>query len=88
MDTVLKPINLLAFSAALAACGDGSNRAFAQNLPFATATVAELNEPWAMDFLPDGRLLITEKRGALKLLDRKRTRALQENKTPAVDDQC
>ena len=31
--------------------------------------VAELNEPWAMEFLPDGRLLVTEKRGALKVVD-------------------
>ena len=33
-----------------------------------TATpVAKFDEPWAMTFLPDGRLLVTEKRGALKL---------------------
>ncbi|MEH6589215.1 MAG: PQQ-dependent sugar dehydrogenase [Halioglobus sp.] len=28
-----------------------------------------LKEPWAMDFLPDGRLLVTEKSGTLKLID-------------------
>jgi glucose/arabinose dehydrogenase len=28
-----------------------------------------LKEPWAMDFLPDGRLLVTEKAGTLKLID-------------------
>jgi glucose/arabinose dehydrogenase len=31
--------------------------------------VASFSEPWAMTFLPDGRLLVTEKKGALKLLD-------------------
>jgi glucose/arabinose dehydrogenase len=31
--------------------------------------VAQFREPWAMVFLPDGRLLVTEKKGALKLLD-------------------
>jgi glucose/arabinose dehydrogenase len=29
--------------------------------------MAKFNEPWAMTFLPDGRLLVTEKRGALKV---------------------
>jgi glucose/arabinose dehydrogenase len=64
-----KPIQMLAFAAAVAACTDGSNRSFAQSLPFTVTTVAELDEPWAMEFLPDGRLLVTEKRGALKLVD-------------------
>jgi glucose/arabinose dehydrogenase len=36
---------------------------------FLTTPVAEFAEPWAMTFLPDGRLLVTEKKGALKLLD-------------------
>lgn len=37
--------------------------------PFAVTNVAKFNEPWAMTFLPDGRLLVSEKQGALKLLD-------------------
>ena len=37
--------------------------------PFASTGVASFDEPWAMAFLPDGRLLVTEKRGALKLVD-------------------
>ncbi|MCY7355563.1 MAG: PQQ-dependent sugar dehydrogenase [Lysobacter sp.] len=37
--------------------------------PFAATNVAKFNEPWAMTFLPDGRLLVTEQKGALKLLD-------------------
>lgn len=35
--------------------------------PFTVNTVAQFEEPWAMTFLPDGRLLITERKGALKL---------------------
>lgn len=29
--------------------------------PFISTPVADLNEPWAMEFLPDGRILVTEK---------------------------
>ena len=35
--------------------------------PFTSTPVATFNEPWAMTFLPDGRLLVTEKRGTLRL---------------------
>ncbi|MET0532987.1 MAG: PQQ-dependent sugar dehydrogenase, partial [Steroidobacter sp.] len=34
---------------------------------FVATPVAKFDEPWAMTFLPDGRLLVTEKKGALKL---------------------
>src|SRR3546814_19776853 len=37
--------------------------------PVASTEIATFDEPWAMAFLPDGRLLVTEKRGALKLVD-------------------
>jgi glucose/arabinose dehydrogenase len=36
-----------------------------QERPFEVTEVTEFNEPWAMTFLPDGRLLVTEKRGQL-----------------------
>lgn len=34
---------------------------------FSVTELGRFNEPWAMSFLPDGRLLVTEKKGALKL---------------------
>lgn len=37
--------------------------------PFALTPVHAFAEPWAMTFLPDGRLLVTEKRGHLQLYD-------------------
>ncbi len=43
------------------ASGAGAQRAFQ------TTVVTKFAEPWAMAFLPDGRLLVSEKRGALKL---------------------
>jgi len=39
--------------------------------PFETAEIASFDEPWAMTFLPDGRMLVTEKAGKLQLVDAK-----------------
>ena len=36
--------------------------------PFEATPVADMDEPWAMTFLPDGRMLITEKAGTLRLV--------------------
>jgi glucose/arabinose dehydrogenase len=56
--------------ALLAGCGAAES---ASSKPggddFVAKPVASFSEPWAMTFLPDGRLLVTEKKGALKLLD-------------------
>ena len=48
-------------------------------LPWADAKVeslATLDNPWAMAFLPDGRLLITEKAGKLRVYDGKLSGAI------------
>lgn len=37
--------------------------------PFKSTEIARFNQPWAMTFLPDGRLLVTEKQGRLRLID-------------------
>ena len=57
----------LAYSVALVVCGGASSVALAQNLPFTVTQLADFDIPWAMAFLPDGRLLVTEQRGSLKL---------------------
>lgn len=38
-------------------------------LPFQVTAVGRFQAPWAMSFLPDGRLLVTEKAGVLRLFD-------------------
>ena len=39
--------------------------------PFETLEIASFDEPWAMTFLPDGRMLVSEKGGKLQLVDSK-----------------
>lgn len=39
--------------------------------PFETTAIASFDEPWAMTFLPDGRMLVSEKAGTLQLVDAK-----------------
>jgi glucose/arabinose dehydrogenase len=53
----------------LAACMSVSGSALAQrSLPFMMTEVADFESPWALEFLPDGRLLVTEQRGKLLLV--------------------
>ena len=70
----LKTINYLSLLGLLLSCntysesivksidGNAGSRLFAESY-------AEFNEPWAMTFLPDGDLLVTEKSGALILFN-------------------
>ncbi|WP_242107382.1 PQQ-dependent sugar dehydrogenase [Luteimonas aquatica] len=58
------------------------------NLPplrlFVRTEYARFDEPWAMTFLPDGRLLVTEKQGRLKLFDVARKQTSEITGVPAV----
>lgn len=77
----MKPRHFLRISAAMAGAGTLaacalSSRADAQqpnqtldiSPPFIAEIVADLVEPWAMTFLPDGRMLVTEKHGSLHVV--------------------
>lgn len=63
---------------ALAGCGSANDAALEEDAAtagadsatrgsFVVTEMARFNEPWAMHFLPDGRLLVTERPGRLKL---------------------
>ena len=53
--------------------------------PVQVKAVAEFDEPWAMVFLPDGRLLITEKRGRLLVVSADDGSAIPVSGVPTVD---
>jgi len=58
---------ILACALALATCVGVNARALAQSSAYTLTEVADFDIPWAMEFLPDGRVLVTEQRGVLKL---------------------
>ncbi|MHA6646125.1 PQQ-dependent sugar dehydrogenase [Mesorhizobium sp. A623] len=47
---------------------NAGDRAASTSLPFTAQTVAEFDTPWAIAFLPDGRMLVTEKPGRIFLV--------------------
>ena len=53
------------------------------SLPFTMTTVATFKLPWRLAFLPDGRMLITEKPGPVWLVSQQGEKIRVEN-TPAV----
>jgi len=54
-------------------------------LPFKVSPVATFNEPWAMTFLPDGRMLVTEKRGRLYVVTQEGVTSRPVDDVPNVD---
>lgn len=67
MRRVRSLLPALLLAAACGAGGGSTNAAAAQDRPFRVEAIGQFSEPWAMTFLPGGDLLVTEKRGALKL---------------------
>ena len=56
-----------------------------ENAPaFVSTEIATFNEPWAMTFLPDGNLLVTEKSGQLLMVSQTGNISEPINNVPAV----
>ncbi len=74
------------FAIALSFLGLTSTGAIAQeNLPFDIAPVTSFDEPWALTFLPDGRLLVTEKKGTLFIVTQDGEKSRPVGGLPDVD---
>ena len=73
-------------SLALAALLLTAGTACAQdNLPFDVTPVTTFDEPWALAFLPDGRMLVTEKKGRLYIVTRDGRKSSPVSGLPDVD---
>ena len=57
-------ILIFSVSLILVACATADEDAW----PFIATSITKFEEPWAMTFLPDGRLLVTEKPGRLRVV--------------------
>ena len=53
--------------------------------PFNATPVSQLKEPWAMTFLPDGRLLVTEKAGRVLIVTQDGAQSAPLDGVPDVD---
>ncbi len=63
---MMKRLLLMNLGALLAVCAQAQS-----DLPFSIETVTTFDEPWAMAFLPDGRMLVTEKKGDLYIVNQR-----------------
>jgi len=78
----MKRIGVLAALAMVSASACADNE-----LPdaFSVAEVASFDGPWAMSFLPDGRLLVTEKAGRLLIVTQDGAKSSPVGNVPEVD---
>lgn len=55
------------------------------DLPFAIQPITSFDEPWAMAFLPDGRMLVTERKGNLVIVNQAGQKTRPVSGVPNVD---
>jgi glucose/arabinose dehydrogenase len=84
ISTVVVLASLAAGGAVVAARGPQGAAPQPASLPFKVQVVADFESPWAMTFLPDGRMLITEKAGTLYLVSADGQQRTRVDGIPAV----
>lgn len=82
MNTLRNLCMVVSVGTLLSAC-DGP--VAAKPAPFNVIEVKKFSAPWAMTFLPDGRLLVTEMKGELQLLDPVKKRSALIAGVPKVE---
>ena len=87
----MRHLALTALPLALIACSAdnavGQNSATSATKPFKTSVIADFDAPWAMTFMPDGRMLVTEKAGEMILFDPKNGTKIPVAGIPPVDSE-
>jgi glucose/arabinose dehydrogenase len=87
----MRRVLVLWVSVLISGCGsDNCSTAAAQSAasadwPFEATAVATMDEPWAMCFLPDGRMLVTEKKGRLLVVAQNGDKSQPISGVPEVD---
>jgi aldose sugar dehydrogenase len=69
----------------LTALLSGCATADPESWPFTAKPIATFDEPWAMSFLPDGRMLVSEKRGRLFVVTQDGQKSAPIEGVPSVD---
>lgn len=84
MNRLLIIVSIIALASGLLL--SGSQSALGQgNKAFVATPFANFDEPWAMTFLPDGRLLVTEKAGRLFVVSTDGEKSAPISGVPSVD---
>ena len=76
----MRRVPTIAACLCLAACATAEDQ-----WPFEAQPIAEFDEPWAMTFLPDGRILVTEKGGRLLIATQDGQKSAPVTGVPTVD---
>jgi glucose/arabinose dehydrogenase len=85
----MRLLPIAAVSLTLLACTgaepSNSQQVATPGLPFTVTPVADFDSPWSMTFLPDGRMLVTEKAGVLLLVTADGKSSTPVSGIPVVD---
>lgn len=76
----MKQLLATTLSVFLIACAQAQS-----DLPFDVEPITSFDEPWAMTFLPDGRMLVTEKKGNLYIVNQQGQKTRAISGVPDVD---